>query len=492
MKEKPVEGLEKMKTGIKGFDEMLNGGIPKNRSVMVVGSTGVGKTVLLNEFIYRGITKFDQPGVIVTMEEKPEDIERNVSGFGWDYEKLQEEGKLKIVDVSPQISQEIREGTDYNLGPLVERIKYAVNDIGAERVAIDSLSALFNRFQEKDPIRTAIYQIIDEMKSMGVTAMLTAEKTGGENTLARYGVEEYVADGAIELTRGKGDEAVLRNMWTRKMRGANFRSDKVNFEITGNGIEVYPKMPMDTSVAKTDYKERKEFGLKKLDDIMGGGIPKGHTVLVGGNTGTGKTTLGIQYLLNGVKNGENGIFISLEEPVPQIKKSAKQMGFDLEKHEKEGRLTFVREPLIDTLPDKLLYHIIDAVHETNATRVVFDSVSSLKSSMMTQEGVRRFLIQLTNFFKTEGITSLVNYLTSSMFQPGKSQLLGSLQSNEMRLSSVIDGIILMRYIERNQRVDKLLNVLKMRGSKHSKDLFSYKLDENGFQLGEKFRTKLEE
>jgi len=177
----------------------------------------------------------------------------------------------------------------------------------------------------------------------------------------------------------------------------------------------------------------------------------------------------------------------LEEPIPQVKKTVLEHGWDFEKYEQQGRLRFVAVSVIDISPDKLLYQILDAVNDIGAGRVVFDSVSSLESATMDKNKVREFLVQLSGFFKTLGVTCIMNYLTAESFSAVKGQLLGSLSATEMRLSSVTDGIIILRFVERGQRVDKLMNIIKMRGSEHSKDILRFEVDRGGFKLCEKFK-----
>jgi circadian clock protein KaiC len=315
---------------------------------------------------------------------------------------------------------------------------------------------------------------------------MTAEKSGPEQALSRYGVEEFVADGVIELALIKGQQQFLRRMFVIKLRGTYFRSGTVEYEITDQGLVVYPKIPVENIFAKTDFRVRKCFGIKGLDDVLGGGIPQGHMVLVSGNTGTGKTMVGMHFLMQGISKGENAVFVSLEEPIEQVKKTALTHGWDFNRQEKEGRLSFVTTNLIDISNDKLLYHIISAVEGINAKRVVIDSISSLLSATMSEEQVRQFLIQLSGYFKANGITCIMNYLYLANFGAARVQLLSHLSTNEMRLSSVTDAIIMLLFVERGQKIKKLLNVLKLRGSQHSKEIFSYEIEKDGIKMGEKY------
>ena len=479
-------GIEKMPTGICGFDDVLEGGVPKGRALLITGSTGTGKTVFTNEFIYRGITEYNENGVCITFEERPGDIIKNVRNFGWDFDSLISQKKLVFVDVSPDNTQTEETG-EYDLNALVERIKYACKKVHAKRVAIDSLSMLFSKFSNKGVIRDVIFSICDELKMLGVTSMITSEKiSNNNNALSRYGVEEYVVDGVVELFLEPGQQQFLRKMFIKKLRGVGYRSGVVEFDITSKGLEIFPKIFVNRNYYKADLNKREKFGINGVDELTGGGIPQGHMLLISGNTGTGKTIFGIHFIVRGIKERRNAVFVALEEPVEQIKKSAKEFGYDFDKYEREGKLIFICPSLIDISKDKLLNDIVNAVNKIGAKRVVIDSVSSLKSATMDNESVRQFLIQATGFFKNKGITCIMIYLSAANFGASKGQLMAALGTNIMRLSSVVDGIILLLYVERGQKVKRIFNILKIRGSCHSTEIFKYTINNKGIQLGDKY------
>jgi len=470
----PVHGLPRIATGIKGFDEFLGGGLPRGRATLVSGSTGTGKTVFLSSFLYYGIKEQGENGVFVTFEETPADILLNVKGFGWEFEPLIQESRLTFVDASPT-DEVVEAGVKYNLSPLLQRIGHAIKKVAAKRVVIDGLDGLFARFSNKEVVRATLYALAMDLKSIGVTALISAERSEAGAGLSRYGAMDFVSDGVIELDLISGQQQFIRTMSIRKLRGCEYRSGVVEYSISHRGIEIYPKIDTESLVALTDFSVRRKFGITQLDRMLGGGVPQGHVVLLSGNTGTGKTTFGMQFIVEGNRTGEKAVFVALEESITQIKKTAVEHGWDFDKPEQEGKLSFVTTGLIDISPDRLLYQIVNAVDRIGATRLVVDSVSSLMSATMSEEQVRQFLIQLSAFLKRKGVTCVMNYLCSANFGAMKGQLLSNIMSNEMRLSSITDGLIMLLYVERGQSVRKLLNVLKLRGSVHSKEVFRYEI-----------------
>jgi len=482
--------IEKTKTGIIGLDEVLLGGIPKERMILLEGGSGTGKTVFGIEFLRRGVEN-GEPGVFVACEEKPEELIKNAKPF-CDLEDLIKKDKIRIVDASRRwITDFADKTTEFGLGTVIEDIKKAVNEIGAKRVVIDPGAVLLLQFEHLKlhiAVRKGLHGIRDAVKKMGCTSIFTIERSEESRITLSENVENFVLDGVIALGTETGENQIIRTLIVKKMRGADYKSGKVEFEITNNGMVVYPKIPFDMSLAKTDFKVRRKFGIVGLDEALGGGIPQGHMMLIGGNTGTGKTTLGIHFLIEGLEHGENCVWVALEEPIPQVKKTALEHGWNLEEYEQKGKLKFVTIPLIDISPDKLLYKILNVVNEIKAKRGVVDSISTLESANIDKNKVRGFWIQISAFFKTLGITCVANYLTTGSFGAEKEQLLPSLDTNEMRLSSIIDGIILLRYVEREQSVKKLLNIIKLRGSEHKKDIFEYEVDKEGFKFGGKFKV----
>ncbi len=482
-------GIERLETGIVGLDRVLGGGLPSGRSVLVTGDTGTGKSVLLGEFLYRGVTRFGQPGVYVACEEPPEAIRQNVAGFGWDFAALEAggTGQLALLDAAPFKGEleMIEADQHYSLTPLVETITGTVERMGAKRVAIDGMASLFDRFHSERAVRQAFLALVQRLDDLGVTTLLSSPTKGGRSVLSEHGLEEFAADGIIKLTQIAGELRTARMLSIDKMRGLNYQSGRVEFVINSNGLEVFPRIPLTSGVAPELLVGRKSSGIVKFDKILGGGFPTGHIVLVSGNSGSGKTVLGLQFIHAGTEAGEPGVILTIEESSAQLLHEAREFGWDLDAAHRENRLAFIDVPFSGMRADQILFQIVNKAREVGAKRLVMDSISALLSGGATQREVRLFLEQLVSFCKSEGITAVLNYAISGAFGAAAGQLLGGSSITEARLSSIVDTIILLNYVEQPDRVDKLMSVLKVRGSAHDPGIFRFNITDAGLEIGER-------
>lgn len=479
-----LSAVRKTPTGISGFDEMLEGGVPRGRALLIAGAAGAGKTVFMNEFLYRGIQAFGEPGVLVTFEESPDDIAHNVAGFGWDYAGLIRARRLAIVDATPPAGTERETDGEYDLEPLFLRIRAAARRVRAKRLVLDGMEGLYARLSNEDAVRDLLLRLSAEARSLGLTTMVAAERLASGAT--RHGVEDFVVDGVVDLAAEPGQQKTVRRIVVRKMRGVGYRSGVVEFDIGPRGLEVFPKLPVDRSMARTRPEIRRAFGIPKFDEMIGGGIPEGYMALVSGNTGTGKSTFMQHFVAEGARLREPVVFVALEEPSGQVRSLAARHGWRFKAWENAGLLRLLDVPLIDIRSDEVMYRIAHAVRELGAKRLVIDSVSSLKSATMDSEKVRQFLIQLSEYAKSSGVTCAMTYLVPVAFGAEKGQLMSAMSSNDARLSSAVDCLILQRYVERDRTVRKLITVLKMRGVAHDTAIHSYDIGPKGVVIGEPF------
>lgn len=490
MSHSPASSARLQATGIEPIDEILNGGIPTGSVVILSGTPGTGKTIFAQQWLFAGYKRHQEPGLYLAFTESTERALHNLENLAFYDGSVMGPGKVHFLDMR-QIMKELELSGRSHLNfdearQVIDVLRHIVDSTGTKRIVLDSLTAFVQLLGGQDVVRDFIFRLGTALSQLGVTVVMTSEATS--ETQLDLGVEEYIADGIIRFSNVLGQQAMVRQLQVVKLRGSSYRTGPVIFDITGDGIMAYPKIPAYTQVAKTEFSERVTTGSRELDGLMVGGIPLGHMLLVGGNTGTGKSTLGMQFVKAGLDQGETCIYVALEEPIDQIVKTADQRGWNFAEARKNGKLIFVTAELIDVYPDKLLYEIVRQAGAHNVKRVVFDSVSTMENGSFDRSRIREFLMQLVAYFKSEGITCCMTYLTTELFGGGPDQLMSGTASTELGLSSLVDGIVLLRYVEREGRIRKLLSILKLRGSDHEKRIMEYSIKSEGIIIGKPFNA----
>ena len=283
-----LQSVQKIRTMIEGFDDISHGGLPVGRSTLVSGTSGTGKTLTAVQFIYNGIIEFDEPGIFVTFEESPRDIIKNALSFGWDLKKLIDDGKLFILDASPDPEGQEIVG-NFDLSALIARIQYAIRKYKARRVSIDSVTAVFQQYDAANVVRREIFRLVARLKQMGVTTLMTTERVNEYGQVARYGVEEFVSDNVVIVRNVLEGERRRRTIEILKLRGTTHMKGEYPFTITNNGINIFPLGAMRLTQRSSNV--RVSSGVGTLDEMCGGGFFKDSIILATGATGTGKTLL---------------------------------------------------------------------------------------------------------------------------------------------------------------------------------------------------------
>jgi circadian clock protein KaiC len=468
--------VQKLATGIASFDLIAKGGLPRNRTTLLSGTAGSGKTVFAVQFLAAGIAAGEH-GVFVTFEEAPRDIRQNMRSFGWDLEAWEREGTLAMVDASPDPDVEIIESGAFDLGALLARVENAVRKVGATRVAIDSLGAMFSQFTDQALVRRELFRIASALKQLGVTAVMTAERTDDYGPIARFGVEEFIADNVMVLRNHLEDEKRRRTIELLKFRGTDHQKGEFPFTIVANaGIVVIPLSAIQLRQKSSDV--RISSGNADLDSMCGGGFFRDSVILVSGATGTGKTLTVTQFLNGGAAAGERCLLLAFEESRDQLFRNASGWGIDFERMESDGLLRVVCDyPEVTGLEDWLI-RIKDIVEEFKPSRVALDSLSALERGG-SDKAFREFVIGLTSFIKHQEITGLFTATTQT--------LMGGASITESHISTLTDSIILLRYVETFGEMKRALTVLKMRGSLHDKDIRQFTIDGGGMHMGRPFR-----
>jgi circadian clock protein KaiC len=472
-----TDGVRKLPTGIETFDMIAEGGLPRNRTTLVSGTAGSGKTVFAMQFLAAGIRDAGENGVFVTFEESPSDIRQNMRSFGWDLATWEEEGRLAMVDASPEPGEEVIESGDFDLGALLARVEGAIRRVGAKRVSVDSLGAIFSQFSDQSIVRRELFRIASALKKMGVTAVLTAERIEDYGAIARFGVEEFIADNVMVLRNVLDDEKRRRTVEILKFRGTNHQKGEFPFTILPEvGMVVIPLSAMQLRQRSSEI--RITSGNPELDRMCGGGFFRDSVILVSGATGTGKTLTVTQFLQGGVEQGERCLLLAFEESREQLFRNASGWGYDFEAMERDGKLKLVCDyPEVLGLEDWLIT-IKTLVEEFRPNRVALDSLSALERGG-TIKGFREFVIGLTSFIKHQEIAGLFTATTST--------LMGGQSITEAHISTLTDSIILLRYVETFGEMKRGITVLKMRGSMHDRDIREFTIDREGMHVGRPFR-----
>lgn len=469
--------IEKLATGITSFDVIAKGGLPHNRTTLISGTAGSGKTVFAMQFLAAGILS-GQNGVFVTFEESARDIRKNMRGFGWKLRQWEAEGRLAFVDASPDPSIESIETGAFDLGALLARVQHAVRKVNAKRVSVDSLGAVFAQFTDQSIVRRELFRIASALKGMGVTALLTAERVEEYGPIARFGVEEFIADNVAVLRNLLEGEIRRRTVEILKFRGTDHAKGEYPFTIMpGLGAIIIPLSAIELRQHSSDI--RISSGSDELDKMCGGGFFRDSVILVSGATGTGKTLTVTQFLHGGAKKGERGLLLAFEESRDQLFRNARGWGADFETMEAQGLLRVVCDyPEVAGLEEWLI-RIQHMIREFKPKRVALDSLSALER-VGSVKAFREFVIGATSFIKQQEITGLFTSTTES--------LMGGSSITQAHISTLTDSIILLRYVEMFGDMKRGLTILKMRGSVHDKGIREFTIDASGMHLGRKFKN----
>ena len=468
--------VEKLATGIEGFDQIAAGGLPICRSTLVTGTAGSGKSVFAAQFLAEGINRWNQAGVFVTFEEPPQDIRRNMASLGWDIPAWEAEGKWVFVDASPHYQDDLVVTGNYDLGALLARLQHAISKVQASRVAIDSLGAIFSQFQETRIIRLELLRLATTLKGLEVTTVMTSEREREYGNIARFGVEEFVADNVVILRNSLDEQIRHRTIEILKFRGTYHHKGEYPFTVVPDeGLVVVPLSAIKLNQQSTDL--RVSSGNEMLDHMCGGGIFRDSIILVSGATGTGKTLMVTEFIAGGVKNGERCLLLAFEESREQLYRNAKGWGVDYKKIEESGSLEIISAyPENATLEDHLAV-IKRKIENFKPDRLALDSISALER-ITTAKGFREFVIGIASFVKAHQLAALFTATTPD--------LIGGKSVTDAHISTLTDSIILLRYVETEGQIRRAITVLKMRGSMHEKFIREFNIDGQGMHIGEIF------
>jgi circadian clock protein KaiC len=458
--------LAKAPTGIKGLDDITQGGLPLGRPTLLCGSAGCGKTLIGMTFLVNGATQFGETGVFMSFEERSEDLAANVASLGFDIAGLVADQRLVIDHVRVEPS-EIEVSGEFDFEPLFVRLGFAIDQIGAKRVVLDTVEALFSGFKDQAVLRAELRRLFGWLKDKGVTAVITGER--GDGQLTRYGIEEYVSDCVILLDNRVHDQVTTRRLRIVKYRGSSHGTDEYPFLIDDRGVSVMP-----ITSAGLQHKISSEImptGVADLDAMFSqGGFYRGSSVLLSGLAGTGKSTFSAWFANAVCSRGERCLYFAFEESPDQIVRNMRSAGIDLQKHVDSGLLMFESaRPSLYGL-EMHLTRMHREIVEFQPTAVVVDPISAFRG---VQSEIHSTLLRLADICKERGITAFFTSLS-----------LASDHANEADrgVSSLMDTWISLTDVESSGERNRVLFVLKARGMSHSNQMREYVLTGEGIRL----------
>ena len=469
-----VPTLPRSPTGITGLDEITGGGLPRGRPTLVCGAAGCGKTMLAVEFLVRGATQFGEPGVFVMFEENARELTENVRSLGFDLDKLVAQKKI-VLDYIHIERSEIEVTGEYDLEGLFIRLAHALDSIGAKRVVLDTIEALFAGLPNHAVLRAELRRLFRWLKDRGLTAVITGERGEG-HAITRYGLEEYVADCVIALDHRVTDQISTRRLRVLKYRGTAHGTNEYPFIIGARGLSVLPITSLQLDHAASA--ERIPTGIARLDEMLGGqGVYRGSSVLVTGSAGTGKSSIAAKFADTACRRTERTLLFAYEESSEQLLRNMRSIGIDLAQWVEKGLLQIhCSRPSMHGLEQHLVM-----VHETvlafRPSVVIVDPISNLTLDDSDRE-VKPTLMRLIDFLKQQQITSVFTSLTSdgTATSAPEDGLLG--------ISSLMDTWLLLRNVEFNGERNRTLYVLKSRGMPHSNQVRELVLSDVGIDLEE--------
>jgi circadian clock protein KaiC len=468
-KPRPIPSFQKAPTGIPGLDALTGGGLPKGRPTLLCGGPGCGKTLLAMEFLVRGATEFGEPGVFMAFEENPGELAKNFASLGHDLKALVAERRL-VLDFVRIEHSEIEETGEYDLEGLFVRLGSAIDSIGAKRVVLDTVEALFSGLSNTAILRAELRRLFHWLKEKGVTAIVTGEQ--GETSHTRYGLEEYVADCVILLDHRVDGQMATRRLRIVKYRGSTHGTSEYPFLIDEGGISILPITAMGmTHEVGTG---RVSSGVPRLDAMMGGrGYYRGSSVLVSGTAGSGKTSLAAHFAHAATRRGERCLWFAFEESSSQIIRNMRSIGIDLAPAVGRGTLRIHAEQASSCGLEMHLVTIHRRVKQFDPHVVVIDPVTDF-AALGSEGEIKAMLTRLVNFFKMQRITALFTSLTG-----GGGTFL---EITEVGVSSLMDSWLLLRDLQNGAERNRVLHLVKSRGMAHSNQIREFLLTDHGVEL----------
>ncbi|HWQ19496.1 MAG TPA: circadian clock protein KaiC [Methanotrichaceae archaeon] len=465
------KGIEKIHTGIPGFDDITYGGLPKGRTTLILGGAGSGKTVFALQTLVNGARDFGEPGIFVAFEENSRQIIANASTFGWDLEALENE-KLFFVDA--RMSPDLVMSGGFDLTGMLASIKAKADEIGATRIAFDSIDVLLTLLNDPAAERQELYRIHDWFSETGLTGIMTFRTGSDENSSERYGFMQFMADCVVVLYHRLMDRISLREIRVVKYRGSSFSENEFPMVIGHHGIEI-----ANIGLSEPEYEvftDRVSTGVERLDSMLAGGYIRGSSILITGAPGTAKSSLAGAFIEAACKRGERSLYVSFDESAKEIVRNMASINIQLEPHVESGTLRMYSARTEARSAEEHLMSIRRLIEEHRPRCIVIDPLSAMVKAggHITALGAAERLIHLA---KGKGITLLCTSLL---------EIRGNLTSEatEIRISTIADTWINLSYVPQGGERNRALTIVKARGTRHSNQVRELILSNEGITLAD--------
>ncbi|HUR69707.1 MAG TPA: circadian clock protein KaiC [Candidatus Thermoplasmatota archaeon] len=463
-----IEGVQKTPSGIAGLDDITDGGLPRGRPTLVAGGAGSGKTNLACQFLSAGILEEGENGVLLAFEESPEDIAKSSLSIGIDLDALRRQGKLAVDHIRVDRNTMLETG-EYTLDGLFVRLQSAVDAVGAKRVVLDTLDALFAGLDDHAVLRSEFARLMAWLKEKGLTTVVTAE-SGVGGSLTRHGLEEYVTDCVIALDNRLEGDVATRRIRVVKYRGSRHGSNAYPFLIDNDGLSIAPITGLE--LIHESSERRVSTGTPGLDEMLGAkGVYEGSTALITGATGTGKSSLLANMVQATCARGERCLYFGFEESPSQIIRNMRSIGVDLAPFARSGLLRFQCSRPTTYGLEMHLARMVKEIRAFEPRVVIVDPVTDFHSAG-NLETVRSMLTRLVDHLKSHHITSVFSALNEAP----------TFEDSVVGISSIVDTWIHLRNFEENGERNRAIGILKSRGMPHSNQLREFTMSKKGIQL----------